>query len=935
MTITPFRNWRIRTKLISVALLLLLVPLSCIAYLSMNRFGKALRSSSEEDLEHLVRNIYLMCKIQQEIVQTKVISDLNVALELLYRHGHEIQIVPEEKIHFEAIDQFTNEQYQLDLPLWKAGNITLSRDTYFVDEVQKLLGGTCTIFQRIEENRLLRISTNLIGKGNKRALGTFISSENPAAQTILAGRPFRGRTYEVNEWHITAYEPLKGRNGAVIGALCVGVKEQSAYSIKDATKQIKVGDTGYVYIIDSRGILKAHPVKEGKDILDSQDSSGFQYIRAMIADAVARGEGQVGTIRYPWANPELGEKKSRQKITKYTYFEPWEWIIAAGTYEEEIYRSLYETERFIIILVIASLALVFVLIITLSRVLTRPIQELTEVTTNMVGGDLSQRVLATSRDEIGILGRSFNRLISQIQHQTSDLEKIVETRTQEFMESREEYRSLSRFLNSILDSATEYAIVALDFYGKITEFNKGAEKIFEWKKEEVLHKKNIRITIPPEDDRKRIPKEMSRRTSTEGVYELEMDRVRKNGDCFPAHTTITAIRDPSGKMIGFMEIITDLTRRKTLERELRATKEFLENIMESSVDGIVTTDLKGKLTYLNRAMEEMIKFRRDEVLGAHISRFYVGGIQKARNIMSLLREVKRAENYELEVKTKEGETRTILSSLFLVLDEDGQLIGTAGIFKDITEHKRLEAELKKAQVRLVEASKMRALGELVAGVAHELNNPLMASQTVLYVILKNIHKDCPDRERLELIRKCNNRIQKIVEHLGEFSRQTKSEFEELDINTPIENALMITGQQLLSHNISLVQKLSEGLPKVLGDSNQLEQVFLNIISNARDAIDEVTGPKELTISSELAQDAGFPSVAVSVRDTGVGISRENLDKVFEPFFSNKPVGRGTGLGLSICFGIIEAHGGRIEIESQPGEGTKVSLLLPIKVSEKE
>ena len=230
---------------------------------------------------------------------------------------------------------------------------------------------------------------------------------------------------------------------------------------------------------------------------------------------------------------------------------------------------------------------------------------------------------------------------------------------------------------------------------------------------------------------------------------------------------------------------------------------------------------------------------------------------------------------------------------------------------------------------------MRALGELVAGVAHELNNPLMASQTILHVLLKNLREDYPERDRLELIKKCNNRIERIVEHLREFSRQTEPELSELDINKPIENALMITEQQLLSHNMSIEKRLSKDLPKVMGDSNQLEQVFLNLISNARDAMDEVKGPKELTISSYRTEDEGVPMVAVSVKDTGEGIPEENLDKILEPFFSTKPVGKGTGLGLSLCFGIIQTHGGRIEIKSQPGKGTEVTILLPAKQSGKE
>ncbi len=936
MIIPSFSNLKIRAKLVSVTVFLVLVPLLCVAYLSLDRFGRALRFAAEEDLDHLVRNIYAMCKVQQEMVQNKVVSDLRVANELLFANGPEITVVDKELIHFAAANQFTGETIFVSVPLWKIGDTVLTRDTRFVDAVQKLVGGTCTIFQRIEGDRLLRTSTNVIGKDGKRGIGTFIPADSPVTQAILAGRPYQGRAFVVDDWYITAYEPLKDKDGSVMGALYVGVKEQSAYSFKGEIKSIRVGDTGYVYIMDSSGNLKIHPAREGGNIIDSRDSSGFEYIRAMIKQALALPEGQVGTIRYPWVNPELGEKKPRVKILKYIYFKPWDWVIAAGTYEEEIFRSLHETERFIVLLVFLALVLGFFLTLTLSKVLTKPIQELTEITTKMVSGDLSQRVKVHGADEIGVLGTSFNRMISQIQNYTSDLEKMVEARTQELKESREKYRDLSRFLNSILDSATEYAIIALDFHGKITEFNKGAERLFGWKKEEVVNKENIGLTILSEDKKSGIQESMSKRARAEGVCELEMTRVRKNGQSFPALTTVTAIMDPSGKSSGFVEIIRDITVRKNLERQLRETKEFLERIMESSVDGILTTDLKGKLTYVNRAMEEMLGYSRSEILGIHISNLYVQGISLAREVMGLLKAAERAENFEMEVKTKAGKVLTIVTSLFLLRNQDGAIIGTAGIFKDITEKKLLEAKLKDAQAYLIEASKMRALGELVAGVAHELNNPLMASQTILHVILKNVPEEWPERERLELIRKCNDRIEKIVDHLRGFSRQTQPELRETDIHQPVENALMITGQQLLNHGITLVRHLSEGLPKVLADANQMEQVFLNLISNARDAMDDAKSPKkELTICSRFSQDGGSPWVVVSVKDTGVGIPPDHLGKIFEPFFSTKPVGKGTGLGLSLCFGIVEAHGGRIEIKSKVGEGTEVSVILPAKESGKE
>jgi PAS domain S-box-containing protein len=409
-----------------------------------------------------------------------------------------------------------------------------------------------------------------------------------------------------------------------------------------------------------------------------------------------------------------------------------------------------------------------------------------------------------------------------------------------------------------------------------------------------------------------------------------MERIRKSGDRFPAISVVTALRDTSGTVTGFLEIVRDLTRRKALERELRETKEFLENIMESSVDPIVTTDLRGKITYLNRACEELFQYRKEELLGEHISKVYVRGIQEARDIMVTLQQDEKYQNYEMEAKARNGAVYTILNSIFMVHDVDGAVVGTAGIFKNMTEQKRLEAELKQAQVRLVEASRMRALGELVAGVAHELNNPLMASQTILHVITKNLHEGCPNQDRLELVRKCNDRIEKIVEHLREFSRQKEPVFQDLDINEPIENALLITGQQLLDHAIVIVKVLGEDLPKILGDTNQLEQVFLNLIANARDAMDEVTGTKELRICSYLSHEEGTAYVVASIKDTGVGIPADIRNKVFDPFFSTKPVGKGTGLGLSLCFGIIESHAGRMEIQSSEGSGTEVLVYIPLE-----
>lgn len=917
-----FNDMSIGTKLVGTSLLLVLVPLLAVSYLSVARFDATLREAAEADLEHLVANIYAMCSLQEGMVQSEL--ERRMTLTKMVLMGHETWIQPSET---ERIRIQSGKGTWLEVPLWTSQGHPLDLDAEFLDRVGELTGGICSLFAVVEGGDLVRVATTVIDHEGNRAVGTLIPAHSPMAMAISAGSSFKGRTQILGDWYMTLYEPLKDRDGRVIGAINVGVKEPTE-PLRTQVRAIKVGQTGYAYIMDSQGILKVHPAKEGESIIDAQDTEGFYYIKAMVDVATNMPAGQVATIRYPWMNPELGELTARQKITKYTYFPPWDWIIAAGTYEEEIYQALYETERFILAVVLLSLPLVFGFTVGLSRVLTRRIGELTQATARMLDGDLSQRVEIRGRDEVGVLGLSFNRMASQIQEYTNSLQRMVDERTRELAESRERYRELSGFLNSILQSATQYAIMALDFRGQIMEFNKGAERLFGWTKEEVVLKQNVGITIPPEDKERGIQKQIASRTRSEGLCELEMERVRKDGSRFPAHSVVTAMTDAGGRVTGFVEIVRDLTRRRLLERQLRETKEFLENVMASSVDGIVTTDLKGYITFLNRGMEQMLHYSWQELLGTHISKLYLRGIDEARQIMAALRAKERVSNYEMQFLRKDGQVLYIMNSASMLRDAEGNAIGTVGVFKDLTEQKKLEAKLKETQAHLIEASKLRALGELVAGVAHELNNPLMASQTILHVLEKEVGGDCAHKDRLEVIRRCNERIARIVDHLREFSRQSKLELRPLDINLPVENALLITGQQLLDHQIRLEKHLGHGVPKVMGDANQLEQVFLNLLSNARDALDEVEGVRELIIETRWEERAGHIWSVASFRDTGPGIPPEILDKVMEPFFTTKPVGRGTGLGLSLCFKIVEDHGGRLELQSQVGVGTEARVLLP-------
>jgi two-component system NtrC family sensor kinase len=221
---------------------------------------------------------------------------------------------------------------------------------------------------------------------------------------------------------------------------------------------------------------------------------------------------------------------------------------------------------------------------------------------------------------------------------------------------------------------------------------------------------------------------------------------------------------------------------------------------------------------------------------------------------------------------------------------------------------------------------MAAMGQFGAGVAHELNQPLAGISGYTDLLLLKMEKETPEWRYAKKIEDQCVRMTKIVSNLRTFARQSKFEYAETDINQPIDDALMLLGEQLRSHSIKVQRDLSPNPPKVLADANQLEQVFLNLISNAKDAIDP-KGGGNITIISRKSDRADF--VEVLVMDNGTGMDAATVNDIFNPFFTTKDVGKGTGLGLSISLGIVEDHGGIIEVHSIKDAGTAFRITLPV------
>ena len=415
-------------------------------------------------------------------------------------------------------------------------------------------------------------------------------------------------------------------------------------------------------------------------------------------------------------------------------------------------------------------------------------------------------------------------------------------------------------------------------------------------------------------------------------------------------------RDEIGELAeSFNRMVTSLEQGRTQlqqsAQELRGTKETLENIVQSSVDAIVATDPKGRITFANRSMEELILGRagqKEKLIGVPMARLYSGGLAVARKIMSILQEHGQLMNYETTV-VSEGRVIPILTSASLLKDERGAVIGTLGVIKDLTEKKNLEEDLKKAQADLVQTEKLAAIGRLASGVAHEMNDPLTSILTFGNLLREDTREGDPSRESLDIIVKEATRAKRIVSDLLSFSREAKPSLEWVDLNDVMNISLLLLEKQGVMEGVEVQLDLAGELPLVRADAGQMHQAFTNLLLNAVQAMNSHTalqGPSEpghgakrlflhtrfcenLDESLSIPSSPAGPFIRVVIRDTGSGIAPENLDKVFDPFFSTKGTGEGTGLGLYMVSGILKNYGAEYHLESTVGQGTTFTVDFPL------
>ncbi len=347
------------------------------------------------------------------------------------------------------------------------------------------------------------------------------------------------------------------------------------------------------------------------------------------------------------------------------------------------------------------------------------------------------------------------------------------------------------------------------------------------------------------------------------------------------------------------------------------------NVAENTVNPLQITDLNGKMIYVNKAFEAASGYTKEELLNKN-PRVFGSGKHSAKFWDKMWDTISSGKVWVGEVQNlrKHGEpffTQLLVSP---ILDKDGKVSGYFGIHRDLTEKRTLERQL-------IHTQKMESIGTLAAGIAHEVGNPL-ASISALVQVAQRITTDPFVNEKLGLVKSQVTRISKIIRDLVDFSRPSNYELELTDINKVIREAVEITKVGTKAKDIIFETELSQDIPMLPLIADQTQQVFVNILLNAVDAISEKRRENKVEKISVKSENDG-DEVILTFSDTGMGIKEENLSKVFEPFFTTKKEGRGTGLGLWVSYGIVKSFQGDIKIKSKLNEGTTFIIKLPISL----
>jgi len=522
-----------------------------------------------------------------------------------------------------------------------------------------------------------------------------------------------------------------------------------------------------------------------------------------------------------------------------------------------------------------------------------------------------------------------NKLLHDALQQAQRAHRLYNESINTLKVAEKEIKKSDAFKTAILDMAMD-CIISIDQKGCIVEFNAAAEKTFGRKRRDVLGKELRELIIPP-SLRKNHHRGLSQYLKTgKGVFlnkVAETMAMRADGSEFPVEISITEVLHAGEKL--FTGFIRDISGRKKTEERLH----MLSLALRQAGEAIIITNAKGAIKYVNAAFTHITGYTRKEVVGKSPNLLKNDPESQSLYYPELLKMVSGEKIWSNKVmnRKKDGSVYTAMQTITPIFNEAHEITHYVDIQRDISEYESLQEQLRQAQ-------KMEALGTLVGGIAHDFNN-ILAGMTGNMYLAKSKCRDRPEvMERLGVVEILGFRAADMISQLLTFARKGVVQMQALPLE-PFLNEALKMAQVSIPENITFRRYISRQGLVVNGDAVQLQQVLMNLLNNARDAVAAAGKPMITVRLQEWMADADFmkayPDVKASrlahlmVKDNGYGIPADCKGNIFEPFFTTKEVGKGTGLGLAMVYGAVQSHGGVLRVDSEAGRGTCVHMYFPL------
>ena len=501
-------------------------------------------------------------------------------------------------------------------------------------------------------------------------------------------------------------------------------------------------------------------------------------------------------------------------------------------------------------------------------------------------------------------------------------------------QSEAEVAQLAKIANELtqfVDTANA-PIFGIDTEGRVNEWNQRSEQITGFTKAEVMGRDLVANFIT-DDYKVSVGEVLAKALHGEETANYEFPLFTQSGDRVDVLLNSSTRRDPDGQIVGVVGVGQDITELNKVRAEQDNIAKELTQFVDTANAPIFGIDTEGRVNEWNQRSEQITGFTKAEVMGRDLVANFITDDYKVSvgEVLAKALHGEETANYEFPLFTQSGDRVDVLLNSSTRRDPDGQIVGVVGVGQDITELNKVRAEQEKERkesaAQIIQASKLATLGEMATSVAHELNQPLSIIRMAAENSRRKMSKENVAVEyltdKLQRIEEQTARAAAIIDHMRMFGREATEEPALIDPRNVVTNALDLMGEQLRLAGIEVVTEFPEDSPCVLGHIIQMEQVIINLLTNARDAMSEKS-----TASTIILRIFSDPkNIHITSEDTGGGIAQNALTRIFEPFYTTKEMGKGTGLGLSVGYGIIRDMGGTITAENI-NDGARFTITLP-------